>query len=99
MLQTANFTHARDHLKTYCDDVVENNATLIITRKDDKNVVVQSLDDYNYTNQELNNLKREMAIYKRLRQAEIEAETSDGTDADIVFDKAMAIIKGQLNAV
>lgn len=44
MLQTANFTHARDHLKTYCDDVVENNSTLIITRKDDKNVVVQSLE-------------------------------------------------------
>jgi antitoxin YefM len=99
MLQTANFTHARDHLKTYCDSVVDNNATLIITRKDDKNVVVQSLDSYNYTNQELNNLKKEMAIYKRLRQAEIEAETNDGTDATIVFDKAMAIIKGQENAV
>lgn len=40
-----------------------------------------------------------MAIYKRLRQAEIEAETSDGTDSDVVFDKAMAIIEGQANAV
>jgi hypothetical protein len=36
-----------------------------------------------------------MAIYKRLSQAIEEAETSDGIDSDVVFDKAMAIIQGQ----
>ena len=95
MLQTVNFTEARANLRAYCDDVINHHTTLIITSKDDKNVVVQSLDHYNLINQELNHLKKEMAIYKRLRQAEIEAQTNDGTDVDIVFDKAMAIIQNQ----
>ena len=95
MLQTANFTDARNNFKNFCDDVVDKKTTLIITRKDDKNVVVQCLDSYNLVNQELNDLKREMAIYKRLSQAVEEAGMSDGIDSDLVFDKAMAIIQGQ----
>jgi len=97
MLKTANFTHARENLKTFCDDVVDNNATLLITRKNHKNVIIQSLENYNFANQELNNLKKEMAIYKRLRQAEIEAKKSSGTDMDIILNKAMVIIEGKFN--
>ena len=97
MLKTANFTHARDNLKIFCDDVVDNNAILLITRKNHKNVIIQSLENYNFANQELNNLKKEMAIYKRLRQAEIEAKKSSGTDVDIILNKAMAIIEGKFN--
>ena len=33
MLQTVNFTDARNNFKNFCDDVVENKTTLIVTRR------------------------------------------------------------------
>ncbi|SFC37900.1 type II toxin-antitoxin system Phd/YefM family antitoxin [Clostridium uliginosum] len=42
-----NYSNARENLKTYCDKVNDNNETVIITRKDNKNVVLISQDEYN----------------------------------------------------
>ena len=97
MLQTANFSEARTNLKTYCDDVVDNNATLIITRKDDKNVVVQSLDNYNLINNELVSLKKELYIQKRMVQAERELANGELVSSDDVFAEMRAIVEGKAN--
>lgn len=35
------------NFKGYCDRVVDDNETLIVTRKNDKNVVIISLDEWN----------------------------------------------------
>ena len=43
----ANFTEFRTGLKSYLDNVEENNETLIIKRKTGKGTVVISLDEYN----------------------------------------------------
>ncbi|MBP8850303.1 MAG: type II toxin-antitoxin system Phd/YefM family antitoxin [Breznakibacter sp.] len=43
----ANFSEFRTNLKTYLDDVEDNNETLIVKRKTGKGAVVISLDEYN----------------------------------------------------
>lgn len=63
----ANFSTVRENLKSYCDRVTDHGETLIITRKDEKNVVVISLDEYN-------------AMQKRLRNAEYLAKLDQSTE-------------------
>ena len=42
-----NYYTIRNNLKTYCDEATDNNETVIVTRKDEKNVVILSLEKYN----------------------------------------------------
>ena len=42
-----NYSTIRNNLKGYCDRVTDEGETIIVTRKDEKNVVILSLDDYN----------------------------------------------------
>ncbi|HBN84346.1 MAG TPA: prevent-host-death protein [Clostridiales bacterium] len=42
-----NYTTLRENLKSYCDKVSDNGETVIVTRKDEKNVVLISLDEWN----------------------------------------------------
>ena len=42
-----NYSNVRENFKGYCDRVVDDNETLIVTRKNDKNVVIISLDEWN----------------------------------------------------
>ena len=43
----ANYSAVRENLKSYCDSVSDFHETVIITRKDDKNVVMISLNEWN----------------------------------------------------
>lgn len=42
-----NYTNLRDNMKTYMDRVTEDYETMIITRKNNKNVVMISEEAYN----------------------------------------------------
>ena len=42
-----NYTNLRDNMKTYMDRVTDNYETVIVTRKDNKNVVMLSEESYN----------------------------------------------------
>ena len=42
-----NYSTIRNKLKDYCDKVTDEYETVIITRKDEKNLVMVSLDEYN----------------------------------------------------
>lgn len=42
-----NYSTIRSKLKDYCDKVTDENETVIVTRKDEKNVVLISLEQYN----------------------------------------------------
>ena len=42
-----NYSTIRSKLKDYCDKATEENETVIVTSKDEKNVVIMSLDKYN----------------------------------------------------
>jgi antitoxin YefM len=42
-----NYSTLRNNLKDYCDRATDENETVIVTRKDEKNVVILSLENYN----------------------------------------------------
>jgi len=42
-----NYSTIRSNLKDYCDRATDDNETVIVTRKNEKNVVIMSLEKYN----------------------------------------------------
>ena len=52
-----NYSTIRNNLKDYCDKATDDGETVIVTRKNEKNVVLMSLEQYN-------------AIMKAVRNAE-----------------------------
>ena len=50
-----NYSTIRENLKSYCDKVTDNNETVIVTRKDEKNVVIISLEEWNALQKALKN--------------------------------------------
>ena len=45
-----NYTNLRDNMKAYMDKVTDDYETMIVTRKDNKNVVMLSEESYNNLN-------------------------------------------------
>ncbi|MCL2097014.1 MAG: type II toxin-antitoxin system Phd/YefM family antitoxin [Oscillospiraceae bacterium] len=41
-----NFSNIRENFNNYCDKINEYNETVIVTRKDNKNVVIMSENEY-----------------------------------------------------
>ena len=52
-MQAVNYSHARNNLKSIIDDVCDNNEEVIITTKNNKTVIIQSMDEYNRTHAEI----------------------------------------------
>ena len=46
-MDAVTYTDLRQNLKTYIDKVIQDSDPLIVTRKNNKNVVLISVDDYN----------------------------------------------------
>jgi antitoxin YefM len=42
-----NYSTVRNNLKNYCDEATDNGETIIVTRKEEKNIVILSLEKYN----------------------------------------------------
>lgn len=42
-----NYTEIRNNFKTVCDSIIEDAETVIVTRKNDENIVMMSLVEYN----------------------------------------------------
>lgn len=42
-----NYSTIRNNLKNYCDEACDNGEVVIVTRKEEKNVVIISLEKYN----------------------------------------------------
>ena len=42
-----NYSELRNNLKDYCDRTIDNLETVIVTRKNSRNVVMISLEEYN----------------------------------------------------
>ena len=75
-----NYSNMRDNFKDYCDKVTDDYETVIVTRKNDKNVVMISLEEYN-------NMKENLYImsnkkdYDRLVTSKKQLEAGKGTVA------------------
>lgn len=76
-MQAVNYSHARNNLKAIIDAVCDNNEEVIITTKNDKSVVILSMDEYNRTHMQV---KRD--VQEALRQVEM----NDLMEVDEVFD-------------
>ena len=63
-----NYSTFRNNLKGYCDEASDNNQTVIITRKNEKNIVIMSLDNYNQLMKSIRNAEYLAEIDRSMEQ-------------------------------
>ena len=80
-MQAVNYSHARNNLKSIIDDVCDNNEEVIITTKNDKSVIILSMDEYNRTHAQIKN---------DVKEGLAQAERGDLMDIDEAFDTILA---------
>ena len=69
-----NYTTLRENMKTYLDKVSEDYETMIVTRKDNKNVVILSEESYNNLMENVY-VMRDKANYDWLMESKTQLET------------------------
>lgn len=65
-----NYSTIRNNLKDYCDKVTDSQETVIVTRKDEKNVVIISLEKYNQLEKSARNAEYLAMIDRGIAQLE-----------------------------
>ena len=80
-MQAVNYTSARNNLKSLIDTVCDNHEEVIITTKNDKSVVMISLDEYNKTHAHLN---------REVQLAAKQMENGEYVSIDEAFDKVIS---------
>lgn len=65
-----NYSTIRNNLKNYCYEVTDNNETVIVTRKAEKNVVILSLEKYNRLMKIVQNAEYLAMIDRGIKQLE-----------------------------
>lgn len=65
-----NYSTIRNSLKEYCDKVTDLHETVIVTRKNEKNVVLLSLDRYNQLEKAARNAEYLAMIDRGIAQLE-----------------------------
>jgi prevent-host-death family protein len=78
-MQAINYTFARNNLKSIIDSVCDNNEEVIVTTKNDKTVVIMSLDEYNSTH---------ASLKKDAIEAKKQIERNEFCSIDEAFEKA-----------
>lgn len=76
----ANYTTVRKNLKEYCDKATDDDEIIIVTRKEEKNIVIMSLDRLNALEKELRNAQ----YYAKLERGFSQIESGKGTIRDII---------------
>ena len=54
-MQIANYSSVRNEFKYYCDQVTETDTPLVVTRKENNNIVMMTLDRYNELERQVRN--------------------------------------------
>ena len=65
-----NYSTIRNNLKDYCDKATDSQETVIVTRKDEKNVVIISLEKYNQLEKAARNAEYLAMIDRGIAQLE-----------------------------
>ena len=65
-----NYSTIRNNLKDYCDKATDEAETVIVTRKNEKNVVIMSLEQYNSIMKALRNSEYLAKIDQSIAQLE-----------------------------
>ena len=69
-----NYSTMRDNLKSYCDKATHDAETIIVTRKNEKNVVLMSLEQYNALTKAVRNAEYLAKIDRAFEQLEANQE-------------------------
>ena len=78
-----NYSSARNNFKDYCDKATDDFETIIITRKENKNVVLMSDDEYNNLMENLYIMSNKK-YYNELLKRKAEVEAGLGEEHDII---------------
>ena len=78
-----NYTNLRDNLKSYCDKVNDDFETVVVTRKNNRNVVILSEESYNNMLENIY-VRSSNTNYERLINAKKQIENGLGTIHDLI---------------
>ena len=78
-----NYSEVRNNLKTYCDKATKDYETIIITRKNNENVVLMSEEEYNNLMENLY-IRSNLKYYQRLVESIKEGEKGNVKEHDLV---------------
>ena len=78
-----NYSEVRNNLKTYCDKATKDYETIIITRKNNENVVLMSEEEYNNLMENLY-IRSNLKYYQRLVESIKEAEKRHVKEHDLI---------------
>ena len=78
-----SYSSVRKDLKKYCDKVIDDCETVIITRKDDKNAVLMSEEEYNNLMENLY-IMSNRKYYNQLLKSKAEVEAQNVYIYDII---------------
>lgn len=78
-----NYTTLRDNMKSYMDKVTDDYETMIVTRKDNKNVVMISEEAYNNLMENIH-VMGDKANYDWLMQSKAQLEKGNFAKHDLI---------------
>ena len=78
-----NYSTIRESLKSYCDRVTDDKETVIVTRKDEKNVVIISLDEWN----ELSKAAKNAEYLNMLDRSFNQLRSGQGREHELIEDE------------
>lgn len=78
-----NYSTLRENMKTYMDKVTDDYETMIVTRKDNKNVVMISEEVYNNLMENIHVMGNK-ANYDWLMKSKAQLEKSNYTEHDLI---------------
>lgn len=81
-----NYSNARDNFKKFCDAAVHDFETIIVTRKQDENVVIMSEAEYNNLMENLY-IRSDKADYQRLLESIDQLKKGKGHIRELVEDE------------
>lgn len=81
-----NYSNARDNFKKFCDAAVHDFETIIVTRKQDENVVIMSETEYNNLMENLY-IRSNKADYERLLESIDQLKQGKGRTRTLVEDE------------
>ena len=82
-MNAVSYSNLRQNLKRYLDQVYNDNDPLIVTRKDDENVVLLSLQEYNALT-ETNYLMANEANAKHLMRSLAQARDGEAESRELI---------------
>lgn len=80
IMLAVNYSTIRNNLKDYCDKATDSHETIIVTRKDEKNVVILSLEKFN----QLEKAARNAEYLAMLDRSMAQLEAGKGQEHELI---------------